>query len=99
MGNSAASKVICEGTIQFWSYDECITTLQGVRHIPESRYNLISLGALHREEFCVRSKSDLMKVFKKAHVIFQDKHVNNVYILWNSEVTIGKLQLSSASKA
>jgi len=38
MGNSATSKVIGEGTIQFWSHDGCITTLQGVRHVPESRY-------------------------------------------------------------
>jgi len=45
MRNSATSKVIGEGTIQFQSHDGCITTLQGVRHVPESRYNLISLGA------------------------------------------------------
>ena len=46
MTNSATSKVIDEGTIQFRSHDGCITTLQGVCHIPESRYNLISLGAV-----------------------------------------------------
>ena len=70
MGNSATSKVIGEETIQFWSHDGCITTLQGIRHVPESRYNLISLGALHREGFCFSSKGDLMKVSKEAHVMF-----------------------------
>ena len=40
MGNSVTNKVIGEGTIQFQSHDGCITTLQGVRYVPESRYNL-----------------------------------------------------------
>ena len=34
IGESATSKVIGEGTIQFRSHDGCITTLQGVRHVP-----------------------------------------------------------------
>jgi len=51
MGNSATSKVIGEGIIQFQSHDGCITTLQGVRHVLELRYNLISLGALQGEWF------------------------------------------------
>ena len=66
MGNSATSKVIGEGTIQFRSHDRCITTFQGVRHVPESRHNLISLGALHREGFCFSLKGDLMKVSKET---------------------------------
>ena len=37
MRNSATSKVTGEGTIQFCSHDGCITTLQGIRHVPESR--------------------------------------------------------------
>ena len=80
MGNSAISRVIDEGTIQFWSYDGCITTLQGVRHVPESRYNLISLRALHREGFCFSSKGDLMEVSKKTHVMFQAERIGNVYV-------------------
>ena len=40
-----------------------------------------------------------MEVFKETHVMFQAKRVGNVYMLWNSEVTVGELQLSSASEA
>ena len=40
-----------------------------------------------------------MKVSKGAHVKFQAERVGNVYILQNSEVTVGGLQLSSASRA
>ena len=81
--------MIDEGTIQFRSHDGCITTLQGVRHVSESRYNLISLGALHREGFYFSSKGDLMKVFKEARVMFQAERVGNVYMFRNLEVTIG----------
>ena len=65
----------------------------------ESRYNLISLGALQGEGFSFSSKGDLMKVFKEAHVKFQAERIGNVYMLQNSKVTVGGLQLSSASKA
>jgi len=40
-----------------------------------------------------------MEVSKETHVMFQAKRVGNVYMLRNSEVTVGELQLSSASKA
>ena len=63
MGNSVMRKVIGEGKIQFCFHDGCITTLQDIRHVPESRYNLISLGAQHREGFCFSLKGDLMEVF------------------------------------
>ena len=99
MGNSATSKVIGEGTIQFRSHDGCITTLQGVRHVPESRYNLISLRALHRKGFSFTSECDLMKVYKEAHVKFQIERVSNVYMLRNSEVIVSGLQLFSASRS
>ena len=91
MGNSATSKMISKGTIQFRYHNGCITTLQGVSHVPESRYNLISLGALHREEFYFSSKGDLLKVFKETHVMFQAERVGNVYMLQNSEGTFGGL--------
>ena len=90
--------MISEGTMQFRSHDGCITTLKGVRHVSESRYNLISLGAPQRKGFCFSSKGDLMKVFKEAHVMFQAERVGNVYMLQNLGVTVGGLQLSSASE-
>ena len=78
MGNSSTSEVIDKQTIHFQAHDECITTLQGVRHVPESTYNLISLGALQGEGFSFSSKSDLIEVFKDAHVKFQAERIENV---------------------
>jgi len=40
-----------------------------------------------------------MEVFKEAHVKFQAERVSNVYMLQNLYVTVGALQLSSASRS
>jgi len=66
MRNYITSKMIGEETIQFHSHDGCITALQDVRHVFESRYNLISLLALHGEGFNFNSEGYLMKVFKES---------------------------------
>jgi len=65
----------------------------------ESSYNLISLGTLRGEGFNFSSEGDLIKVFKEAHVKFQAEHVGNIYMLQNSEITVGGLQLFSASRS
>ena len=78
MGISATSKVIGEETIQFHACDVCITTLQGVRHVPDSRYNLISPEALHREGFNFSSEGDLMEVSKETHLKFKAERVDNM---------------------
>ena len=83
MKNSATSKVIDEGIIQFRSHDGCITTLQGVCYVLESIYSLISLGALHGEGFNFSSECDLIKVFKDAQVKFKVERVGNIYMLRN----------------
>ena len=53
----------------------------------------------HREGLCFSLKGDLIEVFKETHVMFQAECVDNVYMLRNLEVTVGELQLPSASKA
>ena len=39
-----------------------------------------------------------MKVFKDTHVKFHVERIGDIYMLLNSEVTVGGLQLSSASR-
>ena len=43
------------------------------------------------ETGCFNLKDDLMKVFKESHVMFQAERIGNVYMLRNSEVTVGGL--------
>ena len=73
--------------------------LQGIRHVLKSRYNLISISALHEKGFNFSSTGDLIEVFKDAQVKFQAERLSNVYILRNLKVTVDALQLSSASRS
>ena len=99
MANSSRSKVVGKGSIQFRSHDGYVTILHGVSHVPGSRCNLISLGALHREGFQFRSDCGLMEISKMACVTFAAKLVGNVYELQGSWVISGGVQISSASKS
>ena len=99
MGNYSTSKVICERTIQFRSHDGCITLFMAFLMFSNQGTISSLLEPYIEKGFVSFRKGDLMKVFKKAHMMFQIKRVGNVYMLQNSEVTVGGLQLSSASKA
>ena len=74
--------------------NQCITTLQDVRHVPESMFNLISWRP-SGEGFNFSSESDLMKVFKDAHVKFR---LNASTILTCFEI-VGRLHLSLSSRS
>ena len=80
-----------EGTIQFYSHDGCITTLQGVHHVLESKYNLICFRAQYGEGLNFSSEGDFIEVFKDIQVKFQAERVSNVYMLRNSKVIISGL--------
>ncbi|CAL9127782.1 unnamed protein product, partial [Musa textilis] len=46
MGNNAACDVIGKGTIRIKMHDGIVRTLTNVRHVPDLKKNLISLGTL-----------------------------------------------------
>ena len=46
MGNDISYKIFGIGSVGIKMYDDSIRTLTGVRHVPELRKNLISLGVL-----------------------------------------------------
>jgi len=86
--------VINEGTIYFHSHDGCIASLQSVRRVFESRYNLISLETLHREGFYFSFECDLTEASKEAHVKFQAECVGDIYMFQNSKDIVGGMRLS-----
>ena len=45
MGNDAQSNVVI-GTVQIKTHDAIMTTLTNVRHIPDLKHTIISLGTL-----------------------------------------------------
>ena len=69
MGNDAACKVVGIGTINIKMFVNVVRTLGEVRHVPEVKRNLISLGTLDSNGYCYKSENGLMKVSKGAMVV------------------------------
>ena len=55
------------GNIKIKMFDSVVRTLYDVRHVLESRKNLISLGVLDSNEFCCKSESGVIKVSKRFY--------------------------------
>ena len=64
MGNDASCRVVEIENIRVKMFDGVIRTLCDVRHVPDLRKNLISLGTLNSNGFSYKSANELMKVIK-----------------------------------
>uniref|UniRef100_A0A2N9ELY1 CCHC-type domain-containing protein n=1 Tax=Fagus sylvatica TaxID=28930 RepID=A0A2N9ELY1_FAGSY len=72
MGNDAACTIIGMGTIKIKMSDGVVRTLEEVRHIPDMRKNLISLGTLDSKGYSYKSENGIMKVSKGAMIVMTD---------------------------
>ena len=66
MNNDVSCKVARIGNIKIKMFDGVVRTLCDVRHVPDLRKNLISLGTLDCNGFSYKSTSGVMKVSKGA---------------------------------
>ena len=80
IGNDASCKVIGIWNIKIKMFDGVVRTLCDVRHVPNLRKNLISLGVLNSNEFCYKSKSEVMKVSKDSMIVMKDKKLQGISI-------------------
>ncbi|KAL6322109.1 hypothetical protein AAG906_005046 [Vitis piasezkii] len=78
MGNDASCKVVGIGNIIIKMFDGVARTLCDVRHVPDLRKNLISLGTLDCNGFSYKSTSRVMKVSKGAMRVMKDS-----IVLWH----------------
>uniref|UniRef100_A0A2N9J7Q6 Reverse transcriptase Ty1/copia-type domain-containing protein n=1 Tax=Fagus sylvatica TaxID=28930 RepID=A0A2N9J7Q6_FAGSY len=67
MGNDATCTIIGMGTIKIKMSDGVVRTLEEVRHIPDIRKNLISLGTLDSKGYSYKSENGIMKVSKGCY--------------------------------
>jgi hypothetical protein len=64
MGNDISCKVVGVGSIQIKMFDGTVKILTDVKHIPELRKNLISLGVLDTRGYMSIVQGGVMKVYK-----------------------------------
>ncbi|KAH9802523.1 hypothetical protein KPL71_001422 [Citrus sinensis] len=81
MGNDASCKVIGRGTIKLKMLDGTIRELPNVRHIPDLKRNLISLGMLDKMGCVIKLESGTLKVLKGSMVLMKGNLDNGLYVL------------------
>jgi len=79
MGNDFACKIVGVGSIQIRMHDGSVRTLTNVRHVPELRKNLISLGVLDSAGYRCTTQGGLLKVSKGILVVMKAKRMENFY--------------------
>jgi hypothetical protein len=98
MGNDAHCKITGIGNIRIKMFDSVVKTLCEVRHIPEVKKNLISLGILDSNGYGYKSESRVMKVTKGAMVVMKgQKSSKNIYKLLGNTVVGGIASVESDS--
>ncbi|KAL0318292.1 UNVERIFIED_CONTAM: Retrovirus-related Pol polyprotein from transposon TNT 1-94 [Sesamum angustifolium] len=93
LGDDRCCNIISVGDVRIKMYDGTIRTLYDVRHIPDLKKNLISLGTLHKNSFIpkvyfLKQKSEIFAKFKlwKAEVENQTGYKKGAkgYKFWDS---------------
>ncbi|KAK2997512.1 hypothetical protein RJ639_025981 [Escallonia herrerae] len=87
MGNDVACKVVGISSIQIRMHDGIVRTLIDVRHVPELRTNLISLGTLDSNGCSYRAAGGVMRIMKGDLVVMKRLKQNSLYLLQGSIVT------------
>jgi hypothetical protein len=81
MGNDISCKVVGIGSIQIKMFDGTVKILTDVRHVPELRKSLISLGVLDTGGYTSIFQGGVMKVYKGILLVMKAKKVGNLFLL------------------
>jgi hypothetical protein len=81
MGNDQSCRVVGIGTVRIQMFDGVIRTLTDVRHIPDLKRNLISLGALDSLGCRWSTAGGVLSVSQGSQMIMQGMKSGNLYLL------------------
>jgi hypothetical protein len=81
MGNDISCKIVGIGSIKIKMFDGSVKMLIDVRHVPEIRKNLISLGFLYYGGYKCIVQGGVIKVYKGILLVMKDKRIENIYHL------------------
>ena len=100
MGNDTSCQVAGIGNIKIKMSDGVVRTVCDVRHVPDLRNNLISLGTLDCNGFSYKSTSEVMKVSKGAMTMMKwQKLAGNIYKLLDTTIVGGIATVESESNS
>jgi len=84
------------GTVYIKMFDGILRELKEVRHVPQLKRNVISVGVLKMLDLVVSIRDGVLKMTKGTMVVTKGVRRNNLYYLKDSIVT-GQVELSISS--
>lgn len=103
MGNNATCAIVGIGSVRVPCHDGVVRTITQVRHDPDQKKNLISLGTLDKQGYRYMSEAGTMKVTKGSLVMLKGNLENSLYTLAGSTIVgsanASTVQLSNDDKA
>lgn len=87
MGNNHSCKTLGIGSIRIKMHDGVVRTLMDVRHVPDLRKNLISVGALDSGGCKIVIWNGVKKVVRGSLVVMKGIRQGNLYALLGTTVT------------
>ena len=94
MGNNATCKIVGIGSVHVRCHDGIMRTITEVRHVPDLKKNLISLGTLDKQGYKYMSEGGTMKVTNGSLVMLKAKLEDGLYTLAGSTI-IGSVNAST----
>ena len=97
MENNLVCKVVGTTTIKVKMFDNVVRTLKDVRHVPDLKKNLISLGSLDSNGFRYKSENGIMIVLKGVMIMMKGQKVDdNIYKLLGSTIVGGAVVVTKS---
>jgi len=78
MGTDVACKTVEKGSIRMKMFRQ-VRTLKDVRHVPDLRKNLLSLGALEAQGYKFSGVDGVLKVIKGTMTVLKGELTANLY--------------------
>ncbi|KAK4589439.1 hypothetical protein RGQ29_020135 [Quercus rubra] len=88
MGNNMICKVLGTGIVRIKMYDGVVRTLSNVRHMPDLRKNILSLGIFNSQGYKYTSEGGVLRISKGGLVFIKGKLVNSLYMLQGSTTVV-----------
>jgi len=95
MGNDVTCNIVGIGSIQLQMFDDTTKLLIDVRHVPDLRKYLISLGALDTNGYKTVIRGGVTKIYKGILLVMKAKKVGNIFQL---EGRTGSVHVSMVSE-
>ncbi|KAH9779095.1 hypothetical protein KPL71_007588 [Citrus sinensis] len=94
MGNNSICRIIGIGNVSLRLHDGSTRVINQVRHVPDLKRNLISLGMLDQIGCKIRLESGQLCVLNGSNLVMKGTRKNGVYILDGEVISgeIGKLE-------